>query len=67
MCGCVLCLQVAVMSILRSLGKIKEMRNSSLSQEKQPQDKQHQQVDVDLTVEKPESSSSKVQILVYWI
>ena len=43
------------------------MRNSSLSQEKQPQekqpqDKQPQQVDVDLTVEKPESSSSKVQL-----
>ena len=50
------------MSILRSLGKIKEMRNSSLSQDKQPEDKQPQQVDVDLTAEEPESSSSQVQL-----
>ena len=54
--GCVLCLQAAVMSILTSLGKIKEMRNSSISQDKQPE------VDVDLTTEEPESSSPQVQL-----
>jgi len=44
------------MSILQSLGKIKEMRNSAVAKEKQAET----EVNLDFTVEKPDESSKRL-------
>jgi len=46
------------MSILQSLGKIKEMRNSAVAKEKQAET----EVNLDFTVEKPDESSKRLPL-----